>query len=503
METRFQNLGPEQWSAEILLAFGFEGENILQTLPQLDKACPWLLVSPALRDFTGKKDQAILAYGHPEQKIPRVLLLGAGKRNDFNLEKLRKVVALGIGKCKALSMQSVLLPACLFANLPGGAGNALGEAVYASQLAAYEFNEFKTTKDSEEKSPAWLAVGFADQTDSEKKQRHVRQAENAAEAVCLARNLANYPGNRLFPEALALRTADLAEEAGVKCRILDENALEREGFGCMLAVGQGSIHLPRLVELEYAPEGREKDPPLALVGKGITFDSGGICLKPAANMWQMKCDMSGAAAVLSAIIAFAREKGSRRVVGLLACAENLPDGKAYRPGDILKSFSGSTVEVINTDAEGRLVLCDALAYAQKTWQPAALLDIATLTGACAVALGNQVAGLFCNDDRFAENLLALAEISGEHFWRLPLWQGYREELKSPVADLRHTASREGGAITAALFLQHFVADNLPWAHLDIAGVDFNAKASPLCQEGASGFGARLLLELCRGESPCW
>ena len=268
--------------------------------------------------------------------------------------------------------------------------------------------------------------------------------------------------------------------------------------GALLAVGQGSARPPRLVVLEHAPEGHEKDKPLILVGKGITFDSGGISLKPAANMQQMKCDMTGAADVLAAIATLAEEDAPRRVIGLLACAENMPDGRATRPGDVVRSAGGDTVEITNTDAEGRLVLCDALAYAQKQWTPAAMVDIATLTGACAVALGTELAGLFCDDTDLAERIRAAGGVGGENYWRLPLWQPYAEQLKSEVADICHTGPREGGAINAALFLKHFVREGVRWAHLDIAGVDWNAKKSPLCPVGASGFGARTLLELARG-----
>lgn len=269
-------------------------------------------------------------------------------------------------------------------------------------------------------------------------------------------------------------------------------------MGALLAVGQGSARPPRLVVLEHAPEGHEQDKPLILVGKGITFDSGGISLKPAANMQQMKCDMTGAADVLAAIATLAEEDAPRRVIGLLACAENMPDGRATRPGDVVRSAGGDTVEITNTDAEGRLVLCDALAYAQKQWTPAAMVDIATLTGACAVALGTELAGLFCDDTDLAERIRAAGGVGGENYWRLPLWQPYAEQLKSEVADICHTGPREGGAINAALFLKHFVREGVRWAHLDIAGVDWNAKKSPLCPVGASGFGARTLLELARG-----
>ena len=263
-------------------------------------------------------------------------------------------------------------------------------------------------------------------------------------------------------------------------------------------MGQGSARPPRLIVLEHAPEGHEQEKPLVLVGKGITFDTGGICLKPAANMHAMKGDMSGAAAVLATLVACAGDELPRRVVGIMACAENMPGGNAMRPGDVVRAASGDTVEIQNTDAEGRLALCDALDYAQKQWTPAAVVDIATLTGACAVALGTQVAGLFCDDDALAEHIRAAGAVGGENYWPLPLWKGYEDNLKSEVADICHMGPREGGAIHAALFLKHFVREGVRWAHLDIAGVDWATKKTALCPVGSTGFGARTLLELARG-----
>jgi leucyl aminopeptidase len=297
---------------------------------------------------------------------------------------------------------------------------------------------------------------------------------------------------------MADRAQAIAAVSDFACTVLTEEDLKSEGMGAHLAVGQGSAHPPRLVVLEYAPEGHADDAPIVLVGKGITFDSGGISLKPAAKMHQMKSDMTGAAAVLAAVAAAAREALPRRVIGLLAMAENLPGGSAARPGDVVRGFNGDTIEITNTDAEGRLVLCDALAYAQKRWQPEAVVDIATLTGACAVALGNDLAGLFSTDDVLAERISASGKACGEYFWRLPLWAPYAEKLKSGIADICHTGPREGGAINAALFLKHFVADGVRWAHLDIAGTDWMEEKNPLCPAGATAFGARTLLELLRG-----
>ena len=498
MEVRFQNLGPEHWKGDVLLALACEGEELLTQNPELDKAAPWLAVAPALRDFTPKEGALAMLHGHPELAIPRVLAIGLGKREDVTPERIRKAIAAAVQRCRALGVASILLPEPQLARLPGGRERLVEECVCAAQLALYRFDALKKPAKDENPAPQWLALGFDGESVPDGGHAAARRGENAAWAVALARDLANMPGNLLSPALLAERAATVAEESGLACEILDEDALAREGLDCLRAVGQGSTRPPRLVVLEYAPAGHEQEKPLILVGKGITFDSGGLCIKPAANMYQMKCDMSGAAAVLASMAALAREGASRRVVGVLACAENMPDGGAFRPGDVVTAANGDSVEVINTDAEGRLALCDALAWAQKRWTPAAIVDIATLTGACAVALGTGLAGLFCDDDNLAERLVAAGAVAGENYWRLPLWQPYAEQLKSEVADIKHTAGRGGGAITAALFLRHFVREGELWAHLDIAGVDWNAKTTPLCPEGASGFGARTLLELMRG-----
>ena len=498
MEVRFENLGPEHWKGDVMLALACEGEDLLLQNPELDKAAPWLAVAPALRDFKPKEGALALLHGHPELAVPRVLALGLGKREEASPERLRKAIASGVQHCRRLGLRSILLPEPQLARLPGGRERLVEECVCAALLALYRFDALKKPPQDEPPAPEWLALGFDGQSVPDGSQAAARRGENAAWAVGLARDLANMPGNLLSPALLAGRAAELAEECGLSCTVLDEDGLAREGLDCLRAVGQGSSRPPRLAVLEYAPTGHEQEKPLILVGKGITFDSGGLCLKPAANMNQMKCDMSGAAAVLAALAALAREGAPRRVIGLLACAENMPDGGAFLPGDVFTAANGDSVEIVNTDAEGRLALCDALAWAQKQWTPAAIIDIATLTGACAVALGTGLAGLFCDDEDLAERINAAGAAVGENYWRLPLWQPYAEQLKSEVADIKHTAGREGGAITAALFLRHFLHEGELWAHLDIAGVDWNARTTPLCPEGASGFGARTLLELARG-----
>lgn len=498
MELRFQNLGPEQWRADIMLALACEGEDMLRQHPELDLAAPWLAVAPAMRDFRGKARELALLHGHPDLNVPRVLAVGLGRRDALTPEGIRTAVAAAVQRCRALGLESILLPEPQLSRLPGGRERLVEECVCAAGLALYRFDALKKPDPDEAPAPRWLALGFDGASVPDGGQAAARRGEMDAWAVTVARDLANMPGNLLFPQSLAERAQALAGEHGFACSVLDEDALADAGLGCLLAVGQGSAHAPRLVALEHAPAGHEQEKPLILIGKGLTFDSGGLCLKPAANMLQMKCDMSGAAAVLATVAAVAREGVPHRVVGLLACAENMPDGRAYRPGDVLTAANGDSVEVVNTDAEGRLALCDALSYAQKHWTPSAVVDIATLTGACAVALGTGLAGLFCDDDSLAGRIVAAGAPGGENFWRLPLWQPYAEQLKSDIADIRHTAAREGDAITAALFLRHFVREGELWAHLDIAGVDWNARTTPLCPEGASGFGARTLLDLARG-----
>ncbi|MBD5641304.1 MAG: leucyl aminopeptidase [Desulfovibrio sp.] len=492
MEIKIQVRNPDAWKAQAVIVPCCENENLVEQYPELDRACPWLAIAPAVCDFRGENGEIEIFYGHPDLQLPRVMAIGLGKRSDFSPGRLREGLAAAARKCVSLKLENCLFPTGCLEKFDGGAPRLLREGIYGFLLGLYEFS-LKSEKSGISLKTLELACAErSDQID-----QAAKDAEILAWATSLARDLDNLPGNMLYPEQLALRATELALANGVKCEVYDKSRLEELGAGCLLAVGQGSSHPPRLVVLEYAPAGLEKDRPLALVGKGITFDSGGLCLKPAANMAQMKCDMSGAAACLAAIIGAAKMKIRRRLVAILTCAENMPDGGAYRPGDVLTALDGQTVEVINTDAEGRLGLADALAFVCRNFEPEAIVDIATLTGACAVALGNEVAGLFSTDDALAAKIAALGEIGGENFWRMPLWPGYRDSLKSRIADISHTASREGGAITAALFLKNFVSPDIPWSHLDIAGVDWKAKSCALCPEGATGFGARTLLELAR------
>jgi leucyl aminopeptidase len=334
-----------------------------------------------------------------------------------------------------------------------------------------------------------------------------------AAAACLARDLANTPGQDLTPEGLATRAREVGRAAGARVDVLGVPQMERLGMGALLAVGRGSVNPPRFIVLDLPPrrprparatQGQEAAPPrrgaraarevgtVVVIGKGVTFDTGGISLKPRENMHRMKYDMAGAAAVVGLFSALPSLDLPFRVVGLIPSAENMPGGRAFKPGDVVRAMDGTTIEVTNTDAEGRLLLADALGYARR-YAPAAVADLATLTGSISIALGNLAAGLFTGDDALAAELMAAADASGERLWRMPLWDDYAPEMKSDTADLVNSGAREGGACLAAIFLKHFARD-LPWAHLDIAGTAWATSERPHEPKGATGYGVRLLLE---------
>jgi leucyl aminopeptidase len=395
-----------------------------------------------------------------------VALLGLGRAKAFGPAGL---VALGtrvarLGRDVSAARALLVLPR----ELAGAESAAL--VARGAAAGAYSFERYKTHEKSKKKPLGKLALydGHGGKP-ARALAPSLARAAVLARAMTLARDLVNEPALGLYPETLAARARAVARESGLSVKVLGPAELERAGMRLLLGVGAGSSRSPRLVHLIWKPRrgkaGAKK--PLVLVGKGITFDSGGLSLKPAASMEDMKSDMAGAAAVLAAMQAIAALGAEHEVHGILALAENMPSGTAIRPGDVIQSAAGKTVEVVNTDAEGRLVLADALHYATELGA-GAIIDVATLTGSCVVALGHTTAGLFANDDSLAERVLASARASGESFWRLPLIDEQRRELKSEVADLKNSGAREGSAITAAIFLSEFVG-GIPWVHLDIAG----------------------------------
>jgi len=312
-----------------------------------------------------------------------------------------------------------------------------------------------------------------------------------ADGIAFTRELVSEPANILYPESFVERCRSLTD-LGVTIEVLDEAAMQEFGMGALLGVAQGSARPPRLLALRWDGTGGAVKEPVAFVGKGVTFDAGGISIKPAAGMEDMKWDMGGAGAVAGAIKALALRKAKAHVVGVCGLVENMPDGKAQRPGDVVTSMSGQTIEVINTDAEGRLVLCDALTWTQRTYKPKTIVDLATLTGAMIVALGHEHGGLFSNDDELAAQLLAAGIGSGDKLWRFPLSEAYDKLIESPIADMKNIGPRDAGSISAAQFIQRFIENGVRWAHLDIAGMAWAAKPGTLWDKGATGYGVRLL-----------
>lgn len=523
MDIRFQVGGPAQWRADAVIVFLFEGEALADAAPELLDAAPWLGIAPAVRDFRGKKDEVAVFHGHPDLAVPRVIAAGLGKREAFAATApagLRAAAGAALRRCRELKIETVAMDASSLARLdaaalarvtPIGDGSPAWspteEAVCGALLGLYRYDRFKTNGngngDAEAATdarfePRWLGLLCAEASVPDDLHAAARRGEAAAAGVALARDLVNGPPNFVTPGHLAEQAVAIAKKYGMLARSLGRAELVEMGMGAFASVFRGAEEEPRLVVIEHAPKGTEDQKPLVFVGKGITFDTGGISLKPAAKMHEMKGDMAGAAAILGMFEALGRSDVPRRVVGIMPCTENMPDGRATRPGDIVSTLSGKTVEIINTDAEGRLVLCDALTWAQREYAPEVLVDLATLTGACVVALGTDVAAVFANDDDLSGRIRTVGDVVGDRFWPLPLWDMYFENLKSDVADIANVGPREGGAVNAALFLKQFVDKGVRWAHLDIAGPAYTAKKTSTCPGGGTGFAVRTLLELVRG-----
>jgi leucyl aminopeptidase len=425
-------------------------------------------------------------------RAQRVLLVGLGKPADLTPSCLRRLAAKAARRAAQSACESFgfALPEREVA----GAERAAAEGIV---LGSYRYERFKTG-DRLVKYPLDKATLFVPNKKVGTAQKDaVALGQRVAEAVCIARDLINAPPNELYPEALADAAVQVAKDhkaAGITCKVLDDKQLLQKGMNLLHAVGRGSARGPRFVHLEYRPKtDKKRVPRIVFVGKGLTFDTGGICIKPAPGMEEMKGDMGGAANVIALMAAVGITRPEAEIHGLIATAENMPDGNAYRPGDIFTSYEGKTVEIINTDAEGRLALADALAYGVQL-QPDVMLDNATLTGACVVALGPTVSGYYASNDELGERFGRAARRAGEAMWHMPLVEDLREKLKSDWADLKHTGDRWGGSITAALFLREFVAD-VPWIHVDIAGPSMADKAYNIYTKGGTGHGVLTYLEL--------
>ena len=447
-----------------------------------------------LGDFKAKEQASAIIYGNGRVGAKRVMLVGLGEKKKATLATLRKAGAIAAKKAVSMKLKTVSLAV----HRAFGAkfdldkmAQVLAEGVY---FGSYQYDEFITGGDDGRLGS--LRAGLVE-PDGGKRQELV--AGLAAGAIVgrsqsCARTLANRPGNVINPASLAAAAKGIAKDLKqLSCTVMDEKQLAKEGMGGILAVGSGSQNKPRLIVLKYSStnSAAKKLPTIGLIGKAITFDSGGISIKPSSGMQEMKFDKSGGIAVLATMKAVAELKLGVNVYGIIPSAENLPSGTSYRPGDIITTFSGKTVEVQNTDAEGRMILCDGISYADKLGCDI-IIDVATLTGACMVALGTHNAGLMGNDDGLIKQLQTAGEQSGESLWHLPSGDEYAEEMKSKIADLKNIGGRWGGACTAGAFLGQFVGER-KWAHLDIAGMDLFEKSTAFSTEGSSGFGVRLLV----------
>jgi leucyl aminopeptidase len=438
----------------------------------------------------GAADEVVRLPGTPDVAATTIVLTGLGSAVKVDAEALRRAAGAAVRTVTGVESLVVAMPAASVGELRAVVEGAL--------LGGYAYTDYLGSSKGERKLAARRITVVSPLARDRVAKTVLRRAEVVSESVALTKDLVNCPPNDLFPQRFAEIAAELADQHGIKVTVLDDAALREGGYGGLTAVGQGSARGPRLVRLSYSG-GRKASTSIALVGKGITFDSGGLSIKPADAMKTMKLDMAGAAAVLGTVVAAARLKVPVAVTGWLALAENMPSGRAQRPSDVITILGGTTVEVLNTDAEGRLVLADAIVAAGRE-NPDAIVDIATLTGAQMVALGNRVSAAMGNDDDLRDRIVAAATEAGEGFWPMPLPAELRPSLDSPVADLANIGERMGGMLTAGLFLAEFVAKTddrpIPWAHLDIAGPSFNeGSAYGYTGKGATGVGVRTLLGL--------
>jgi leucyl aminopeptidase len=461
------------------LRFGPATQKMLSTTGDLYRR------AAAADRFTAKKASTLTIIAPAGLNLPRLVIVGIGKEAELKDRDLVMLGGAAMGAMPAAADQATIV-----AEFAAGALKAdqIGDLVLGARLRAYAFDRYKTKRKEEEERPSRVRVNMAC-ADPAAAARVWARATGVADGVVLARDLINEPANVLYPAEFARRVL-LLRKLGLVVEVLDVAAMKKLGMGALLAVGQGSAHESKLVVMRWNGGKRGADP-IAFIGKGVCFDSGGISIKPGQGMEDMKGDMAGAACVAGLMHALAVRKAKVNAVGAIGLVENMPDGKAQRPGDIVTTMSGQTVEVINTDAEGRLVLADVLHYVKQRFKPTFMINLATLTGAIMVALGQEYAGLFSNDDTLVERLTQAGEATGERVWRLPLGTEYDKMIDSKFADMKNTGGRWAGSITAAQFLHRFV-DKTPWAHLDIAGTALGSPQTDINKSWTAGWGVRLL-----------
>jgi leucyl aminopeptidase len=474
MEIEFVASGTQTPAKTALARLVFEGAALSGAQAQ----------AQAASRFTGQKGQSLDVLALDDSGAVRVIVVGAGKADAFDAVAAEHAAAGAYHAVKLSGLETLRV------EMPSDDVNLAIHVALGVRLASYRFDKYRT-KEPADKKPTVTAAQIVVADPDAARAAFIGLAA-LADGVAFARDLVSEPANILYPAEFARRVKAL-EALGLEVEILGEAEMTELGMGALLGVGQGSRRESQLAVIRWMGAVDKDAQPIAFVGKGVCFDTGGISIKPADGMEDMKFDMGGAAAVSGLMCALASRKAKANVVGILGLVENMPDGNAQRPGDVVTTMSGQTVEVINTDAEGRLVLADAIWYCQQRFKPKFIVDLATLTGAIIVSLGMDVAGLFSNNDELSQNLLEASKAEAEPLWRMPMPAQYDRNIDSPIADMKNVGARPGGAITAALFIQRFIDGGLPWAHLDIAGTAWRKNgAVPTSPEGATGFGVRLL-----------
>jgi leucyl aminopeptidase len=440
--------------------------------------------------FKGGNGQTLKILAPQGVKASQIVLVGLGKATEIDVVAAQNAGGRVVGALGGSADSTAALAVDAIKGAKVSAAEFAAHVAYGAQLRSYRFDKYRTKEKSDDK-PSLKAITVMT-SDVAKARRAFGPLSKIADGVFFTRDLVSEPANVIFPASFAARARSLTK-LGVKIQVLDEKQMAKLGMGALLGVGQGSAKPPRIVALRWdgAPKAKDKRP-IAFIGKGVTFDTGGISIKPAGGMEDMKWDMAGAGVVAGLMHALAARKAKVNAVGICALAENMPSSNAQRPGDVVKTMSGQTIEVINTDAEGRLVLADAMWWCQQVHKPHTMIDLATLTGAIIISLGHHHAGLFANNDKLAEQLDKAGKATGEAVWRLPLGDAYDKQVRSQIADMKNVGGRDAGSITAAQILQRFVKDDVAWAHLDIAGVAWANSDSPTAPKGGTAFGVRLL-----------
>lgn len=486
METKFKDTAIDAFKTELLVVPINEKKLEDPAIRALDRRLKGKLQERIQKSkFTGAEGSSLLYFTAGALPASHLLLLGMGKASEIDAETWRKAGARATREATSIGAEEI----GVYLSPERQAALAAGALVEGSLLASYQFNKYRSAAKNSAAIKS-LTLGKSGLTRNTELEQAVRNAEETIAGVCLARDLINEPPSVTTARYLGEQAERHCRGRGLSVDVWGKKKIESMKLAGLLAVNRGSQEEPRFITIHYKPPGKPRKK-IALIGKGITFDSGGLSLKPSKSMETMKLDMAGGAAVIATMSRLPYLRPAAEVIGYIPTTDNLPGPNAQKPGDIIRYLNGKTVEVLNTDAEGRLILVDALALAAKQ-KPDYMINLATLTGACMVALGSQVAGLFSNDQALADTVLRCARESGEKLWQLPLVKEYRDDIKSSIADMKNIGGGHGGAITAALILQEFVED-VPWAHLDIAGPAFTERDVPTCPKGGTGFGVRTLL----------